>query len=366
MTKKLLGFMLLALYFVVIAVALSEGPLISLQSIILGVIGLIIIIISASELAKTIRLVDIPDGIRKKHKGQIPLIGGLALFISFIYGAIVFGVNPFYNILIISLVPIVIVGTIDGIKGMKVPISIRIISQIIASWILIGFTGIYIKDLGNLFGTGAIYLNEFGIPFTIFGVVGMCNAFNMLDGKDGLTGSVSVIIFSALLLTLFLGGVIYNWGAIMILSLLVFLCFNLSLFGEKRKIFLGDHGSTGLGYIVAWTFIYLSQETDFITPVSALYFVAVPLLDALLTFSRRIRSSKSVFSGDNLHFHHILSKAGLSDILILLIISAASALAASFGIVSLLFNLKEHNLFFGFITIFISLVLLGRAKPKNL
>jgi len=187
----------------------------------------------------------------------------------------------------------------------------------------------------------------------------------MLDGKDGLTASVSITIFSALLLTLFLGGVIYNWGAIMVLSLLVFLCFNLSLFGEKRKIFLGDHGSTGLGHIVAWTLIYLSQETDLITPVSALYFAALPLLDALLTFLRRIRSSQSIFSGDNLHFHHLLSKAGFSDILILLIITAASALAALFAITSIIFNLKEYSLFFGFITIFVSLILLGSVKSKN-
>ena len=366
MTKRIIGFLILALYFVVIAVALSEGPLISIQSIFLGIIGLIIIILSASELAKLINLVDIPDGIRKTHKGHIPLIGGLALFISFIYFSIVIGVENFFYILILSLIPIIVIGTIDGVKGVRVPITLRIIAQIIASWIVIGLTDVYIKDLGDLFGIGTFYLGGFGIPFTVFGVVGMCNAINMLDGKDGLAGSVSVIIFSGILLRFFLEAQIFNWAAIMILSLLVFLCFNLGLFGKKRKIFLGDHGSTGLGHMIAWTFIFLSQESNMITPVSALYFVAVPLLDALLTFTRRVRSDQTIFASDNLHFHHLLSKKGYSDTFILFLISFAAILAVLFAVFSILFDLKETNLFFGFITIFIALVLLGRGKPRSI
>ena len=108
-------------------------------------------------------------------------------------------------------------------------------------------------------------------------------------------------------------GVIYQWAQIVVLSIVVYLAFNLSLFGRKRKIFLGEHGSTGLGYIIAWSLIYLSQETDYITPVSAVWFVLLPLMDAILTFIRRIKSSHAVFSGDRLHFHHKLSDLGFSD-----------------------------------------------------
>ena len=365
MAKRLIGILTLALYFTVIAVALSEGPLISFQSILLGIIGLIIIILTASELAKMINLVDIPDGVRKNHDGQIPLIGGLALFISFVYFSIVIGVESFFYYVIISLIPIIIIGTIDGLKEMNVSIPIRIIAQIISSWFIIGTTDIYVRDLGDLFGTGSIYLGELGIPFTIISVVGICNAFNMLDGKDGLTGSVSLIIFSGLLLVSSYADENFNWSAVIILSLLVFLCFNIGLFGKKRKIFLGDHGSIGLGHITAWTIIFLSQEEKVITPVSALYFVAVPLLDALLTFSRRIRSEKLIFKGDNLHLHHILSKLGYSDIMILFLISMAALSSSAFAIYSIFMNLKESSLFYGYITIFVTLVLLGRARPGN-
>lgn len=365
MYKTLFGYFALSIYFLVLAVAVTEGPLISFQSIILGFIGLIALIIIASELAKVIHLVDIPDSKRKKHKGQIPLIGGIVLFISFIYGAIVFGVDSFYRSIIFSLAPIVIIGTIDGMKGFKVPNSYRIVAQILASWIVIISTDVYIENLGNLFGIGDIHLNKFGIPFTIFCVVGACNAFNMLDGKDGLAGGVSIVLFASLMLILYLNNIIFNWGLILILSLLVYLAFNLSLFGHKRKIFLGDHGSTGLGHIVAWNLIYLSQETELITPVSALYFAAVPIIDALLTISRRLRSSQPVFNADNRHFHHILSNWGYSDFIILLIINFMAAIAGLLAVASNYFKFYEYNLFFGFLTMFVSLVILGRVQTKN-
>ena len=95
------------------------------------------------------------------------------------------------------MIPILIIGTVDGIGAITVPVSFRLIAQILASWLVILFTDVYLRDLGNLFGQGTVYLNQFGIPFTIFAVVGICNAFNMLDGKDGLAGSVAVVIISS-------------------------------------------------------------------------------------------------------------------------------------------------------------------------
>ena len=362
--KRLLGLLILVIYFLVIVVALTEGPLISLNSLILGILGLIVITFLASELAKKINLVDSPDGHRKKHQGHVPLIGGISLFISLTYGAFVFGVDSFYYPLIASLIPIVIIGTIDGIKGIKVPISFRIIAQIIASWIVIGTTDVYVKEIGDIIGFGSITLGKLGIPFTIFGVVGLCNAFNMLDGKDGLAGIVSITIFSVLAAMFYLYGMIFNFGLIMILSLLIFLVFNLSFFGRERKIFLGDHGSTGLGHIIAWSLIFLSQENELISPVSALYFVSVPLLDALLTFYRRIRSSQPIFIADNLHFHHILSSVGYSDRAILFIIFSLTAVSSLFAATSNIISANDSALFFGFCTIFICLILSGVSASK--
>jgi len=346
-------------------VALTEGPLVSYQSFILGVIGLVIILLLVSSIARKINLVDISNDPRKEHIGAIPLVGGIGLFISLIYGAFVFGVNVFYLYVLVSLVPIMIVGVMDGIEGITVKPVFRIIAQIISSWIIIIATDIYIKDLGDLFGLGTVYIGQLGIPFTIFSVVGMCNAFNMLDGKDGLLGSVSIIIMSSLLLLLYFNNIIYQWAQIVVLSTLVYLAFNLNLFGQKRKIFIGDHGSTGMGHIIAWSLIYLSQETDYITPVSALWFVLLPLTDAILTFIRRIKSSHPVFSGDRLHFHHKLSDLGFSDKVILLVFSLITVISSVLAVVSNIVNLREYFLMYGYITLLIMLMLLGFIKPKE-
>jgi UDP-GlcNAc:undecaprenyl-phosphate GlcNAc-1-phosphate transferase len=349
----------------VLTVSLSEGPLISIQSLILSALGLITIILLFSNIAKIINLVDRPDIERKDHHGTIPLVGGIGLYISFIYGAFVYGVNPFYLYLLGSLIPIMITGVIDGIQGFSINPVYRVIAQIIASWIIIITTDIYIKDLGNLLGLGTFYLGQLGIPFTIFSVVGISNAFNMLDGKDGILGSVVVVIMSSLLLLLYLNNTIYQWAQIVILGTLVYLAFNLNLFGQKRKIFLGDHGSVGLGYIVAWSLIYLAQESNQITPASALWFVLLPLADALLTFLRRLKSSQSVFAGDKLHFHHRLSDQGFSDRMILFICSLITVFACIFAVASNIFDFEENSLFYGFITLLIILILLGFIRTNE-
>jgi UDP-GlcNAc:undecaprenyl-phosphate GlcNAc-1-phosphate transferase len=362
MIKKFFGFTLLCLYCLVLAVAMTNGPLVSFQSLILGIIGLIVITIGISTLAKAINLVDIPDNIRKLHIGNVPLIGGIVIFISVVYGTFVFGVDPFYRYVIISLVPILIVGTIDGIRAVAVPISFRLIAQILASWMVILFTDVYLKDLGNLFGQGTVYLNQFGIPFTIFAVVGMCNAFNMLDGKDGLAGSVAVVIISSLLLLLYLNGIIYNWGLILILSLAVFLAFNMNLFGQERKIFLGEHGSSSLGHLIAWNLVYLSQATDFITPVTALWFVFFPLTDALLTIMRRVKISQSIVKADRRHLHYLLSDRGFSDQMILLGVVLLSIIGVTTAVVANLLNIQEYYLFYAYITVVVCLWLSSRIQ----
>ena len=362
MIKKIFGFTILGLYLLVMAVASTTGPLVSLQSVILGLLGLIVITIGISALAKSIGLVDIPDNIRKIHTGNIPLIGGIVIFISIVYGTFVFGVDPFYRIIIISLIPILIIGTIDGIRAITVPVPFRLIAQILASWIVILFTDVYLRDLGNLFGQGTVQLNQFGIPFTIFAVVGICNAFNMLDGKDGLAGSVAVVIISSLFLLLYFNGIIYNWGLILILSLAVFLAFNMSLFGQHQKIFLGEHGSSSLGHLIAWNLVYLSQETDFITPVTALWFVFFPLTDALLTITRRIRISQSIVKADRRHLHYLLSDRGFSDQTVLLVVVFISIIGAATAVTVNLFNIPDYNLFYGYLTVVVCLWLLGRVQ----
>ena len=108
--------------------------------------------------------------------------------------------------------------------------------------------------------------------------------------------------------------------------------------------------------------IYLSQDESLIKPVTALWFVFLPLTDALLTFLRRMRLSSSIFHSDTQHFHHFLARKNLTDPAILIVIFAISVLTGIIAILGNLALLKESNLFFGYLTVLVILVLIGSNR----
>ena len=105
-----------------------------------------------------------------------------------------------------------------------------------ASWLVIVSTDIYIKDFGNLFGYGNLYIGQLGLPLTIFMVVGVCNAFNMLDGMDGLVGFVLLITSTTIAIIAWLAGLS---GSLFLGTTVVstFLLFNLGLFSKMENLF---------------------------------------------------------------------------------------------------------------------------------
>ena len=189
---------------------------------------------------KKLKFVDKPDGVRKIHKGEVPLGGGLALYLSVYISFLLFlytgisevntqrleGLTIICNVSFIILV----LGLVDDLKPL--PISIRLIVQILASWLVVLISDIYITDLGDLFGLGNIYLGKLGIPITIFMVVGLTNAFNMLDGMDGLVAFVTLIAFISLAILAFLFGEMI-FIVLISISLAAFLLFNLGILGNK-------------------------------------------------------------------------------------------------------------------------------------
>ena len=322
---------------------------------------------------KKLNIVDIPDGVRKIHKGKVPLGGGVALFLS---ASIVFLVFSeyfsdrsnsvfIYQILTIWYISIIIIalGLVDDVRPL--PISLRIIVQILASWLVIIFSDVYLVELGNLLGLGSIYLGELGIPITIFMVVGLCNAFNMLDGMDGLVTLVVSIAFTGIATLTFLLG-ITNLIFLISACCLSFLIFNLGLLGQRWKMFLGDSGSMWLGFIVAWYLVALSQgDNKIINPVTALWFVLLPLIDALSTFLSRIWKRKPIFVADRTHIHHILLDSGLEKWKVLAIFSTVSILSTMFGIFSIIYPIKDYYLFYGFLTLWFFYFLLIKFPYYN-
>ncbi len=306
-------------------------------------------------------IVDRPDGVRKIHKGEISLGGGIGLFLSttvFMY--VLFpeysvGVNHKFQALSVvwfTSIIILAMGFLDDIKPL--PASFRLIIQILSSWLVIILTDVYLRDFGNLFGFGNIYVGDIGIPITIFMVVGVCNAFNMLDGIDGLVGLVA---FSAATVVSILAWINGESGVLFLGSvvLIIFLVFNLGLLGRKRKVFLGDSGAMWVGFITAWFLVTLSSSGNesIIKPVNALWLVSIPLIDALSTFLTRLANRKSIFAGDRTHIHHLMLDAGLTKKAVLIILFSISIISSTTLLFFVSQKVEESFQFFGFLTIWL-------------
>ena len=278
-------------------------------------------------------LIDLPNKSRKFHSRATPLTGGLAILISaLITGEIYLTLNElrgyvpdFTYYLIISSIILVLLFLIDDTKGIRP--SIRILIQSALTLLMILTTDVYITNLGNIFSFGDIYLGIFGIPFTIFCVVGIMNAFNMIDGINGLCAGCAM---TALLFIGFSSGLIYDSMLVLLIGAMIgFLFFNLRIVGKKRGVFLGDHGSNMIGFWVAWTAIYASQSQIYkIDPMTMIWFVAIPLLDCIgLIISRKNRGISWTTPGRD-HIHHKLmnrfSSEGALVVIILISVSLSS------------------------------------------
>lgn len=248
--------------------------------------------------SKKLKLIDKPNQ-RSLHKVAKPKSGGLAIFISFIFGIIFLEINISYYIIVAFFITILL-GIYDDIK--------EISSKLKFFWLIISanllyLDGYYINSLGSFVGIDFIMSPVISYLFLIFAVVGFINAMNLVDGLDGLSSGIGIVI---LLSFAYLG---YKYNDLFILyisftlifSLLGFLFFN----WHPSKIFMGDTGSLSLGFIIAVLSIY-SINQKYVSPVSIFLLTAVPVLDTLIVMTRRISQKKSPFTPDKTHIHHII------------------------------------------------------------
>ncbi len=306
--------------------------------------------------AHFVGLTDKPSS-RKKHDGEIPLIGGIAIYFGLLISVYMVGLNEsgsreFY-ILSTALTLIVVLGLIDD--KYHLGIRIRFIGQSIAVLIMIFGLKAEIVQLGNILGFGVLKLGLTSVFFTVFAFVGGINAFNMLDGLDGLAGSLSImyLVILAALFGYFNNTNMFDTCVLLSMSLLAFLVFNSRFFGRKKAlIFLGDTGSMLLGFVLVWMLIYLSQIAKVIYPVTVLWILAIPLFDTVGIMLRRIRKGQSPFHADRGHFHHILLHAGYSVNQTVFFIISISAVFSLFGIMCQFMRIPEWVMFYSFLTSF--------------
>ena len=244
----------------------------------------------------------------------------------------------------------------------------RLILQAICVGGLIFVSGVYIESLGNLIGFGEILLGPFGIPFTIFCVVGMMNAFNMIDGLNGLCASLCLVCYVAMLYMINANSIPSLFPLILPVGAIIgFLMFNLGILGNQRTVFLGDNGSNALGFMCAWILVYFSNiEGSNFAPVTALWLVAIPFIDAVgVMISRTLKGVMPLRPGRD-HLHHKLLDLDFSSEMIYSILILLSGFLAFIGLtLNSFINENHYYSFYAFLFISLCYYFFTRLVQKN-
>ena len=262
-------------------------------------------------LGHRIDLVDRPSG-RKSHAGAIPLTGGIAIYATVLFGTMALSIAPYTTACLVLAGALVIVSVYDDYQHLNA--AVRLALHFGFGVLLAVTGGITISNVGDLLAGGDIPLLLLSVPLTALAVAGLCNAYNMIDGIHGLSASLVALPLAVLFLLARSAG---HDGADFVLLLLipcvVFLLFNCGPNNAVLpRIFLGDAGSVTLGFFVTASLVVFSQGEDaVIRPVTALWLVALPLMDMIATMLGRWRDGASLTKADRSHLHHLLVDQGM-------------------------------------------------------
>lgn len=314
--------------------------------------------------APALGLIDHPGERRKVHRHPVPPIGGIAIFSGILASSLL--TLPGHPSLLFGLLGaglLVCVGALDDRFGLGP--RVRLAAQTGAVLLLTLGGGVTLTSLGDLLGLGPIDLGPLAVPFTVFAMVGIINAFNMIDGIDGLAGGLMLIGVGPLLVLAPDIGPLQVMLLAAIAALIPYLICNLELLGcTGRKVFLGDAGSMLLGYLLVWALVDAAGPRRAIDPVTALWLTAVPLMDALGVMGRRMLQGTSPFTADRAHLHHLLSRiSGSTRVSLLLMLSGAAALAAV-GVAGRVYEAPTPVLFYAGILVFVAYLVFLRLVQR--
>lgn len=268
--------------------------------------------------AENKKLFDIPDA-RKIHNKPIPSLGGLGIFAGFILSCLViipFAGSPEIQYFFAAAFVIFFLGLKDDILDIS-PIK-KFIGHVMAAFLIVYKGGIQIHSMHGFLGMQGDLPPMFSLIFTYLTVIVIINSFNLIDGVDGLAGSLALM--ASLVFGFYFSAINMMPYAVMAFalsgSLIAFLIFNF----QPAKIFMGDTGSLLLGLIHAILvikFINVAGSPDVAVPVAAspaigFTILLIPLMDTLRVFAIRIFHRRSPFSPDRNHIHHLLIDKGLS------------------------------------------------------
>ncbi len=308
---------------------------------------------------------------RKVHKIAIPRLGGLAIFLAFLVGYILYGdiTTQMISVLIGGFI-IILTGIVDDINPIKA--RYKLVCQIVAALVVVLYGRLYFSNI-TLFGLEFIFPTWINMILSAFFVVAVVNAINLIDGLDGLSSGISSIYFLTIAILGFvlnkLGGLDIILSLIMFGSTLGFLVHNF----PPAKIFMGDTGSMFLGFMIAIIALLgykVATVTSIIIPILLLF---IPIVDTLFAIIRRVLKHESIGAPDKEHLHHQLLKMTSSPTKTILIIYFVNIL---FSAISILYVLGDNQiaiiLYIVLMVFFLFLILKtdivfqhGKAKRKK-
>lgn len=275
---------------------------------------------------------------RKVHKKPMPVMGGLMIYLGFLFGYMLFAPQStqMLAILIASFI-VVITGILDVINPLRA--REKLVGQVVAALIIVFYGKILLNDI-SFFG----YYFDFGwlaYPITLVFIVAVMNCINLIDGLDGLADGISMIFFITIGVLAFimhnLGSLEITIAFIMIGACLGFLIFNFN----PAKIFMGEIGSMFLGFMIAVVCLLGFKAVTLTSLVVPMLILAIPILDTLFAILRRIIHHKPIYEADKQHLHHQLLNKKFSQKTTVLIIYAVSILFSS---ASIFYVLKDRKI----------------------
>lgn len=287
----------------------------------------------AKKFAIKVGAIDVPDGVRRIHDHPIPRMGGLAIYLGFVVSVILF-VDITHQIrgILLGSVVIVATGAVDDVMSLNAWVKLAL--QTVAAVIAVA-NDVVIEVLRNpaLFnGEEGVILGALSIPVTVLWIVGITNSVNLIDGLDGLAVGVSTIAS----ITMFIVALLVSESNVaFILAALVGACLGFLPYNlNPAKIFMGDSGSLLLGYILATVSVVgmfkFYAIVTFVVPILAL---ALPLLDTICAFFRRLLHGQSPMQADRRHLHHRLLDMGLTQKQAVAILYSVSAILGLVAVV---------------------------------
>ncbi|KAA8996983.1 UDP-N-acetylglucosamine--undecaprenyl-phosphate N-acetylglucosaminephosphotransferase [Affinibrenneria salicis] len=334
------------------------------QLSVIFIVALILVAI-ARQAAFAVGLVDKPDA-RKRHQGHIPLVGGVVIYLTV---TLMTCWQPAWlpqsGCYVLCISALALLGVLDD--RFDLPVAPRVLVQGGIAFTMMLAAGMQLNSLGRLWGQGELLLGYGALVITPLAVWAAINAWNMVDGIDGQLGALSCITFAALAILFAVGGqaTLAQWCLGVIAALAAFLLFNLSVFGSGRKVFMGDAGSMVIGFTVLWLLIAATQGPSAVMrPVTALWLIAIPLMDMVTVMIRRVLRGQSPFVAGRDHLHHILMRRGLSARQALAVSCLLALGLAAAGIVSERLRLAEGPMLLAFLLCFLTYFIVLRESRR--